>query len=107
MLTRQPTEGMEKEGGLKFGEMETDCLIGYGATMLLNEKLLDDSDKIVVPVCKKCGVIAVSDNVQKKTYCNMCNKSEIVRVAMPYAFKIFMDELRALMIYPKLFVKEF
>ena len=107
MLTRQPTEGMEKEGGLKFGEMETDCLIGYGATMLLNEKLLDDSDKIVVPVCKRCGIVAVSDNVQKKTYCNMCNKSEIAKVAMPYAFKIFMDELRALMIYPRLSVKEF
>ena len=102
ILTRQPTEGKEKDGGLRFGEMETETLVGHGAAMLLQEKLIEDSDKVVELVCEKCGLIAVNDQIRKKRYCPNCETSQVYPVQMSYGFKLLLDELKALGIYPKL-----
>ena len=102
ILTRQPTEGKEKEGGLRFGEMEGETLIGHGASMLLQEKIVEDSDKTVEYVCEKCGVIAINDRIRNKKYCPICKSSKVYAVEMSYAFKLLLDELKALGIYPKL-----
>jgi len=102
ILTRQPTEGKEKEGGLRFGEMEGETLVGHGASMLLQEKFIEDSDKVTELVCERCGVIAVNDRIRNKKYCPLCSSSKVFPVEMSYGFKLLLDELKALGVYPKL-----
>ena len=103
LLTRQPTEGRAKEGGLRLGEMEKDTLVAHGASLLLKERF--DSDKTVVPVCEGCGLIAIYDAQKEKRYCPMCNDSEVNDIEISYAFKLILDEFKSLGIYPKLQLK--
>lgn len=102
VLTRQPTEGKEKEGGLRFGEMEGETIVGHGAAMLLHEKLIEDSDKTVELVCEKCGVVAVKDEIRNKKYCPICKSAAVYPVEMSYGFKLLLEELKALGIMTKL-----
>ncbi|MEM7819293.1 MAG: DNA-directed RNA polymerase subunit B [Candidatus Aenigmatarchaeota archaeon] len=100
LLTKQPTAGRAKQGGLRLGEMEKDCLIAHGAALLLKERF--SSDKYKIPVCDKCGLIAIEDFIKGKKYCPICKKSKIVDVEISYAFKLMLDELKCMGIYPKI-----
>ncbi len=104
LLTRQPTEGRAKEGGLRLGEMEKDTFVAHGASLLLKERF--DSDKTVVPVCEGCGIIAIYDQFKDKRYCPICGENvEISDIEISYAFKLILDEFKSLGIYPRLQLK--
>ena len=101
LLTRQPIEGRSKGGGLRLGEMEKDCFVAHGASLLLKERF--DSDKTVVHVCEGCGSLAVSDDYRNKKFCVRCGANvEITAIELSYAFKLLLDELKSLGVYPKL-----
>jgi DNA-directed RNA polymerase beta subunit len=104
LLTKQPTEGRAKRGGLRLGEMEQQCLVGHGAAMVLKERF--SSDRTTIPICAKCGLIAINDSSRNKTYCQICKDSEIVWVDISYAFKLTMDEFKSVGIYPHIKVSE-
>jgi len=94
LLTRQPIEGRSRGGALRLGEMEQQALVAHGASLLLKERY--DSDKVVLPICTKCGTIAIEDNIRGKTFCPMCNSEEIELVEVSYAFKLLLGELQGL-----------
>ncbi|KAI5146655.1 DNA-directed RNA polymerase III subunit RPC2 [Nematocida ausubeli] len=100
VLTRQPTEGRCRDGGFRLGEMERDCLIGYGASEILIERLVISSDKFMAHVCSECKLI-ISPNG-----CPGCSAAVVQKIQMPYACKLLFQELIAMKIAPRIILKE-
>ncbi|KAJ1608596.1 DNA-directed RNA polymerase beta subunit [Cryptosporidium canis] len=97
ILTRQPTEGRSKDGGLRLGEMERDCLVAYGASNLLIERLMLNSDVFETNVCNQCGLFGYNN------YCHYCKSSQDISIIrLPYACKLLFQELQAMNVCPRI-----
>jgi DNA-directed RNA polymerase II subunit RPB2 len=103
-LTRQPSEGRARDGGLRFGEMERDCMISHGTSQFLKERMLDVSDNYRLYVCDECGLKAVVNPDRDIYYCKCCNnQTSFSEVRVPYSCKLLMQELETMSISPKIF----
>jgi DNA-directed RNA polymerase II subunit RPB2 len=102
-LTRQPAEGRSRDGGLRFGEMERDCMISHGASRFTKERIYDVSDAFKVHVCKDCGSIAAFNAKHNIYHCNMCeNTTNFAQVNIPYSCKLLFQELMTMNIVPRI-----
>jgi DNA-directed RNA polymerase II subunit RPB2 len=105
-LTRQPCEGRSRDGGLRVGEMERDCMLSHGISVFTKERLMDVSDPFKTGLCKTCGTLAIVNPVEGIYSCGACgNKTDFVMKTIPYAMKLWMQELEAMHITPKMILE--
>jgi DNA-directed RNA polymerase beta subunit len=101
ILTRQPTEGKARGGGLRLGEMEKDVFVAYGAAAVLKDKF--SSDTMKVPVCEKCGLVAIYNFKTKTGRCPIHGENAPIKlIEVPAAFNILLNEMKTLGVYPRL-----
>lgn len=102
-LTRQPAEGRSRDGGLRYGEMERDCMCSHGAAHFNKARLYDASDAFSVHVCRKCGLTAAFNNEHHIHLCRSCgNRTSFAKVDIPYACKLLFQELTSMGVAPRL-----
>ena len=105
-LTRQPAEGRSRDGGLRIGEMERDVFLAHGTMAFCKEILLDKSDHFKAFVCRKCGNFGVVNPANKKYECRGCNNlTSFTEIRLPYACKLFLQELNTMSIAPRMITK--
>ena len=110
ILTRQPVEGRSRDGGLRFGEMERDCILSHGAASFLKETLQDRSDNYRLYMCNTCGLICTVNNNKYIAFCKNCQSNKNLKnftldyseTRVPFAMKLFMQELETMGIAPRL-----
>jgi DNA-directed RNA polymerase II subunit RPB2 len=102
-LTRQPCEGRSRDGGLRVGEMERDCMLSHGASVFTKERLMDVSDPFTTGFCKSCGTLAVVNPVENIYHCGTCGvQTQFEMKTIPYAVKLWSQELEAMHIVPRM-----
>jgi DNA-directed RNA polymerase II subunit RPB2 len=107
MLTRQPAEGRAREGGLRFGEMERDCVVGHGMSEFTKERLMECSDAFMCYSCRECGLIAVANSEEGIWACRGCsNTTDFAHLQIPYASKLLMQELETMCISSRLITNQ-
>ena len=104
-MTRQPSEGRSRDGGLRMGEMERDCLLSHGVSQFQKEKFMELSDNFTVYTNSEgmmCSVNKKSNIVKSFTNKKTDDKGTISEHRIPYATKLFLHELQTMGIAARL-----
>ena len=106
-ITRQPAEGRSRDGGLRFGEMERDCMISHGATTFIKTRMYDCSDKYQTYVCNLCGMFASINHEKHIHVCHVCrNTTDFSLINIPYACKLLFHELLTMNVAPRVITQK-
>lgn len=105
-VTRQPVKGRKRHGGIRFGEMERDSLLSHGAAYLLQDRLMNCSDRHIAVLCARCGSLLSTMNVPPvpgrrakapSVMCKACGTTRTCKlVALPYVYRYLANELSAM-----------
>jgi len=107
MLTRQPAEGRAREGGLRFGEMERDCVAAHGISEFTKERFMECSDLFRCWSCRDCGLIAVVNPKEGIWSCKGCgNSTSFSAIEIPYAYKLLLQELETMCISSRIITQQ-
>lgn len=90
--------------------MERDAILSHGTAAFLKETLQDRSDNYRMFTCKKCGLVAaINKDININIYnCKNCsNNTEFNEIRIPYAMKLFMQELESMAIAPRIQCKSY
>ena len=83
--------------------MERDCLIAYGASMLLLERLMISSDEFRVHVDTRSGLLGHWDAARGCAVSPLDGAAEgMASIRIPYAAKLLFQELQSMNIVPRL-----
>lgn len=97
MLTRQPNEGRKQGGGLRFGQMETECLLAHSAAEIIRERTMSNSDEFECYICSKCGLFADGNVDIGFFFCRVCSSDlHLQEVKLPYTSKLLVQELNGI-----------
>ncbi|XP_065839884.1 DNA-directed RNA polymerase I subunit RPA2-like isoform X2 [Oscarella lobularis] len=125
-LTHQPVQGRRRGGGVRFGEMERDALLAHGTGFLLQDRLLNCSDRCNTRLCTSCGSLlsplvdaasrgsveyfhpAATDAGKNSPWtCGVCKTNERIEIVpVPYVLRYLVAEMAAMNINVKLDVKK-
>jgi DNA-directed RNA polymerase I subunit RPA2 len=109
-------KGRKVHGGIRFGEMERDSLLGHGTSFLLHDRLMNCSDYHTGFVCTQCGSVlspspapALGGGMRGRSapvVCRNCDTPKhVATIAIPYVFMYLANELAAMNIKVTLDVK--
>lgn len=99
--TRQPVKGRKQGGGVRFGEMEKAALIAHGTANLLQDRLMDCSDKTIFEYCQNCKTFLFVRN-----HVCLCGSKQIKSITAPFVLKYLLSELLAMNIFMEIDISE-
>jgi intein/homing endonuclease len=94
----------KEESFLANGIVAHNCMISHGAMGFLKERMMDVSDIFTIYICKECGLFSIvnPDGENGARVCGSCeNYSQFMKLRIPYACKLLMQELEGMMITPR------